>query len=139
MPRPRDGVGLEPALDDRNVGEVQGKPLGPEDVLNHRQILRAARQAILDELAQAALEQLDVTRAPREFWAIGMSCSVSARSSLTVSVVFGAASGFGNVAIVEQLVYGGRLCFLFGEAIALTKRRDFVRVDAIDQSIELFS
>ncbi len=68
-----------------------------------------------------------------------MSCSVAARSSLTVSVVSGAASGFGNVAIVSSSSIDAGSSFFSDEAVALTKGGDLVRVDAIDELIEVFA
>ena len=62
--RPRQRVRLERALDQRHVGEVERQPFGAEDVLNHRQVLAAALHALLDEVVQPALEQLDVREHP---------------------------------------------------------------------------
>ncbi len=65
LPRPpraglRQRVGLEAALDDRNVGEIERQPFGAEHRLDHRQVLRAARQALVDVVAQPPLEELDI-------------------------------------------------------------------------------
>ena len=62
--RARQRVRLERALDQRHVGQVERQPFGPEDVLNHRQVLAAALHAFLDEVVQAPLEQLDVGQHP---------------------------------------------------------------------------
>ena len=73
----RQGVGLERALDQRHVGEVERQPFRAEDVLNHRQVLAAALHAVFDEVVQPALEQLDVGQHPlvqrnRDVVAVGL-------------------------------------------------------------------
>ena len=57
--RARQGVRLEGALNQRNIGQVQRQPLGPEDVLDHRQEPGAAAQAVLQIASQTTRKQLD--------------------------------------------------------------------------------
>ena len=57
--RARQGVRLERALDQRNIGQIERQPLGPEDILDHWKELDAAAQAVLQIPSQPAGEQLD--------------------------------------------------------------------------------
>ena len=56
----RQRVGLECALDQRHVREIERQTFSAEDVLDHRQVLAAAIESVLDEGAEPSLEQLDV-------------------------------------------------------------------------------
>jgi hypothetical protein len=92
----REGRVLEGALDDRHVGQVERQPFGLEHFLNHRDVLHRAVQRLAHEVAQAALEQLDVP----EHLAVdrdGKSCGVR-RSAVTVSSVLSVGAGASSVA-----------------------------------------
>ena len=68
-----------------------------------------------------------------------MSCAVAARSALTASVVCGVRVRRRERRDLQQLVDRRRLVLLLGEAVALRERRHLVRVDAIDQAIEVLA
>ena len=142
LPRPLGaGLGqrvrLEAALDDRDVGEVERQAFGAEDVLNHRQVLRPAREAFLHVVAQPAAAAARPRRGPCAFCGIGTSCSVAARSALTASSVAAVGVRLRERGDRQQLVDRGRFGLGFREAVALSERGDLVRVDAVDQPIEM--
>ena len=129
-------VGLEAALDDRDVREIQRQALGLEDALNHRQVLRPAGEALLDVLAQPALEQLDVrvdARVLRDRDVVlgGFQVRLHDRRRLGIR---GRLREGGDL---EQLVDRCRLVLLLGEAIALGQRCHLLCVDSVHQTVEM--
>ena len=136
--RLRQRVGLEPALDDRDVGQVERQPLGAEDVLNHRQVLRARASGSPDVVAKPALQQLDGGQDLRILREWGRRARSRRGPALTASSVGGLASGFGKVAIVRISSIEAGSVFV-REAVALRERRDLVGVDPIDQPIEMLA
>jgi hypothetical protein len=136
--RARERVRLEAALDHRDVGEVERQPGFLEDPLDHRQVLRSAGQAFLDVVAQAALKELDV----REHAVVLRNrYVVLGRGEVVLDRLLGCRVGgrLGERGDLEELVDRRRLGLLFGEPVALREGGHFVRVDAIDQPIEVFA
>jgi hypothetical protein len=64
MPRAlaREGVGLERALHEREIHEIQRHAFFFEHARDHRQVRLGPLEAFLHEVAQAALEELDVLK-----------------------------------------------------------------------------
>ena len=56
----RLGVRIEGALDDGDVRQVERKPLRAKHLLDHRQVSRAAAEALVEPVVQPGLKQLDV-------------------------------------------------------------------------------
>ena len=68
-----------------------------------------------------------------------MSCAVRARSSLTAGRRLGVGAGRREGRDLQELVDRRRLVLLFGEAVPLGERGDFVRVDPVDQAVEVLA
>ncbi len=129
-------VGLEAALDNRNVREIERQPFRAEHVLDHREILRAPCKALGDVVAQASPEQLDIGEHPLVF-----------RNRNVVEVggeifpdrlggrLVGGRPGEGRD--LQQLVDCRGFVLLFDEAVALREGQHFEGVDPIDQPIEM--
>ena len=133
--------GLERAFDQRHVGEIERQPFGAEDVLNHRQVLAAALQAVLDERRAAGPGTARRSASTRSFSGNRNVVRRSApgrsrRSAVTAGVGAGSSKRRRQR---EQLVDRGRLGRLLGEAVAGGERRHFERADAVDQAIELLA
>ena len=114
----RQRVRLERALDQRHVRQVERQAFGAEDVLNHRQVLAAALHAFLDEIVEAALEQLDVGEHPlveRDRNVVGADQQVRLDRVLQAGVGGRRAERRRHR---QQLVNRRRLVFLLGEAVA---------------------
>ena len=103
------------------------------------QVLHAARQAFGQELAQPALEELDIAQHP----IVGRDRNVVARSTSRSACTASAVAGLGGVGFKgfdrEQRVDGGRLGLGFREAVAGGQRRLLEHADAVDQPIEMLT
>ncbi len=141
LPRPlragfRQRVGLETALDDRDVGQIQRQPLGAEDVLDHRQVLRPAGQALLHVVAQTAAQEFDGGQNLR---ILRNGHVVLGRGQVGLDRFLGRRPGVGprEGGNRQDLVDRRGLGLRFREAVALRERRDLVSVDTVDKTIEM--
>ena len=136
--RLRQSRRLERAFDQRDVREVERQTLGAERRLNHGQVLHAPRQAFGQELAQPALEQLDVA----EYAVVGRDRNV-VRRELQVGLH---RLGRGRLRRArfecldgQQRIDRGRFRLGLREPVARRERRLFEDADAIDEPIEVLA
>ena len=135
---PRQGARLERTLNQRHISQIQRKAFGPEDLLDHRQILGAAAQAVLEVALQSTAEQLDVLEN------LGVLRDVDVVKRLLQIGRDGLLCFFGCRRLLErgdgqEVVDGRRLIFLFGEAITLSQRGYLVGADPFNQPVEVLA
>ena len=135
---PRQRRGLERAFNQGHVGQIQWQALGPEDVLDHRQVLGASRQAVPKELAQAALEDLHpaqdpVVRGNRDV--VGRGLEILGHGLYRGQLRRSGVEGLDG----EQLVDGRRLGPSLGEAVPGRQRLLFEDGNLVHQPIEMLA
>ena len=131
-----NAFGIEGAFDERNVREIEGKALGPEHVLNHRQIFRAALHALLDEIVEAALEELDVGQdalVERDRDVVAGLLEIRLDRIFEVGTRGRDRRGRHR----QQFVDGCRRVLLLGESIANGEGLHLVGADSVDEPVEL--
>ena len=127
---------LNRAFDQRHVGEIERQAFSPEDVLDHRQVLAAAVEAVLDERG-AGPGTARCRRAPSR--SAGSECRArsAARSVCTAAATARVGTASVSVSTSRAVDRARRARALFGEAVAGGERGHFERADAIDEAIEL--
>ena len=128
-------VGLKALSTSGTKARSSGRALGSEHVLNHRQVLRATRQAAGQELAKPALEQLHVA----EDAVVQRDRNVVSGFLKVGLDVFGGARRWRRGIEREELVDRGRFGDLLGETVAGGQRGQLERGNAIDQPVEVFA
>ena len=130
-------IGLEPAFDHRDVGQIERQPLGAKHFVDHRQVLRAARQALLDIVAKPPLEKLDVGQHPI---VLRNRHVVFRGREVRLDGFLGGGPGrrLRERRNREERVDGRGFGSLFREPVALGEGRHFVGVDPVDQPVEMF-
>ena len=134
--RLRQRVGLEPALDDRDVRQIERQPLGAEDVLDHRQVFRPAGQALLHVVVEPAVQEFD---GGQDLRVLRDGDIVLGGGQVGLDRFFGRCLGGGprEGGNRQDLVDRGGLVLRFREAVALGERSNLVGVDPVDQAIEM--